>query len=548
MKVAKDLRVTSHVGRDLLANAAIFKSEAAVVWEYVVNGLQYVERGVPPKVTVFVKPREHAIQVCDNGMGMNETDLKHFFTMHGENRERRAGRPGRGKFGTGKSAAFGIANTLQVDTCRNGFRNVVELKRNTIDLSEGKEIPVDWLIKKEPTSLPNGTIVTISEVILDKINTPSIIEYIERHLAAFRHCSPEVAVNDHVCSYKEPIVNRTHLFQPLPHQAAILGDVELCVKVSRAPLAVLDQGIFVFAGPGNLIAIERGGLENKEFSNYLFGEINVPALDDPKSPIEPYDLTRSLQLSPNHPGAAALISFIGAKLEEVRQNLVREFREARKTETARRLSAEAQKLADILNEDFRGVRDRLHEIHSASARPGSASANFGDSVLGGAETDSWVSGSEEPGSLSKATSSGNGRGGKRRKAPEITPRGEKDLAGAESVDPAGGAGAKKSKPRGGFGVDYKPLGREEDRAIYDSTSLTILINLDHPVLSAVLKDSTVEDVTFRRLSYEIAFSEYSTALGYEMLKQDPNIPADDILFEVRSTLNRVAKSAASLYS
>ena len=52
---------------------------------------------------------------------------------------------------------------------------------------------------------------------------------------------------------------------------------------------------------------------------------------------------------------------------------------------------------------------------------------------------------------------------------------------------------------------------------------------------------------FRRLSYEIAFSEYAMGLGYEVFKQDPNIPADDLLYEVRSTLNRVAAAAASLY-
>ena len=548
MKTQKDLRVTSHVGRDLLASAAVFKSEAAVVWEYVVNGLQYIGRGASPKVTVLVNQREHAMQVRDNGVGMDESDLKHFFTMHGENRERRAGRPGRGKFGTGKSAAFGIANTLRVDTCRNGYHNVVELKRNTIDQSDGKEIPVDWLVKKEPTSLADGTIVTIADVLLDKINTPSIIEYIERHLSAFRHCSPEVAVNEHVCSYKEPIVDRTRLFQPSPKQAEVLGDVELCVKVSRAPLGVSEQGIFVFAGPGNLIAIERGGLESKEFANYLFGEIDVPALDDPKILIEAYDPTRSLQLNLNHPGAAVLISFIGPKLEEVRQELLREYREARKTETARRLSAEGQKIADILNEDFREVRDRLHEIRSASARPGSVSANFGDSKLGGTDADSWVAGSEEPGSISKAIRSGNGRGGKGREAPDITPRGDKDLAGADSVDPAGGSGTKKSKPRGGFGVEYRNLGRDIERSMYDPISLTILINLDHPVLAAALKDSNVEDVTFRRLSYEIAFSEYSMALGYEMLTRDPNIPADEILYDVRTSLNRVARAAASLYS
>ena len=53
--------------------------------------------------------------------------------------------------------------------------------------------------------------------------------------------------------------------------------------------------------------------------------------------------------------------------------------------------------------------------------------------------------------------------------------------------------------------------------------------------------------TFRRLSYEIAFSEYSMALGYEMAQHDPDIPAYDLLYEIRATLNRVSTSAASLY-
>jgi hypothetical protein len=78
-------------------------------------------------------------------------------------------------------------------------------------------------------------------------------------------------------------------------------------------------------------------------------------------------------------------------------------------------------------------------------------------------------------------------------------------------------------------------------------SLSILINLDHPVVSAALSDGSVEEIGFRRLSYEIAFSEYAMALGYELLKQDPNMPPDDLLYEVRSSLNRVAASANSLY-
>ena len=35
---------------------------------------------------------------------------------------------------------------------------------------------------------------------------------------------------------------------------------------------------------------------------------------------------------------------------------------------------------------------------------------------------------------------------------------------------------------------------------------------------------------------EIAFSEYAMALGYELLNKDPNMPADDLLYEFRSSL------------
>ena len=48
----------------------------------------------------------------------------------------------------------------------------------------------------------------------------------------------------------------------------------------------------------------EGVVEGKEFGNYLFGEIDVLALESHPSPIEPYDPTRSLQLNPQHPVVA----------------------------------------------------------------------------------------------------------------------------------------------------------------------------------------------------------------------------------------------------
>jgi Histidine kinase-, DNA gyrase B-, and HSP90-like ATPase len=547
MTRVSDMKVTSHVGRDLLASAAAFKTEAAAVWEYVVNGLQYVDRGTTPRVSVQVHPEDRAITISDNGQGMTDKGLQHFFTMHGENLERLSGRPGRGKFGTGKSAAFGIAKSLRVDTVRDGLRNVAELTRDMIESSSGKEIPVDWLTRNERVDSANGTTVFIEDVVLRQIRTAPIIEYVERHLQAFRAIAPEVAVNDHVCAYREPEIEAEHRFDPSPEQAQVLGFVSLLVKVARAPLPDAEQGILITAGSGNLVAVEKAGTENKEFGPYLFGEIDVPALENPSIPIAPYDSSRSLQLNVEHPVASVLVGFIGSKLEQVRTDLVRRAKDARKTEQARRLEMQAQKIAEMLNNDFNSIRDRLNNIKTVAAKAGSAGARFGSAQSGDQNPDSWVSGTSERGRVERTEKSTNPGSGRGRNAPDIGVAGEPDADGKDPIDPEGTSDGTRRRPRGGFQVVYRNLGRSEYRSRYEERSLSILINLDHPVLSAAMADGNVEDPAVRRLSYEIAFSEYAMALGYELLKNDPNMPADDLLYEVRSSLNRVALSAAPLY-
>jgi hypothetical protein len=552
MSAKPQLKVTSHVGRDLLASAASLENEAAVVWEYVVNSLQYVDPGISPRVQVTVLSGNKGIRIADNGRGMSVKDLEHFFQMHGENLDRRAGRGGRGKFGTGKSAAFGIASTLSVDTVRSGKRNVVQLTRAMTEASDGKEIPLEWIIRDEATDDPNGTTVSILDMNLERIRRASIIEYVERHLQAFRARSPDVAIDDHICRYREPTTSETLTFEPSPAQGELLGDVTLTIKVSNAPLPVVEQGISVTAGPGNLVAIERAGIETKEFGNYLFGDVDVPALETHSSPIEPYDPSRSLQLNPQHPVVAILLGFIGSKLEEVRAGLVRRSRDARKTEQARRLAAEADRIAEILNEDFRKISERLRDIRAASSRRGAAksqiSARSSDN-----EPDDWTRGIETPGVLvtpprNEPEPNPNPLAPRPpRPMPAVEQRGTPDPVGDNAVDPVGGDQGKRRRPQGGFRVEYKPIGADAERSIYDPSTLTILINLDHPLVRAALGDGSVEDPVFRRLSYEIAFSEYAMGLGYELSQQEPLMPADDLLYEVRSTLNRISTAAVALY-
>ena len=321
MRAHAQLKVKSHVGRDVLASAASFKTEAAVVWEYVVNSIQYVDPGVSPKVHVCINSIKKRIMISDNGAGMSVAELEHFFQMHGENLKRRAGRAGRGKFGTGKSAAFGIANELRVDTIRHGKQNAVILTRAMINASDGEEIPLEWLIRDEKIDEPNGTTITIGDINLDRIKKASIIEYVERHLQAFWARTPDIAIDDHLCAYREPATSEVLQFQPSEIQRRLLGDVTLTVRVAAAPIPAAEQGISITSGLGNLVAIERAGIDGKEFGNYLFGEIDVPALETYSSPIEPFDPTRSMQLNPQHPVVATLLGFIGSKLEEVRATL-----------------------------------------------------------------------------------------------------------------------------------------------------------------------------------------------------------------------------------
>jgi hypothetical protein len=551
VKAQSQLKVTSHVGRDLLASAASFKNEAAVVWEYAVNSLQYVDQGVCPRVQITILPGRGGIEIADNGSGMDANDLNAFFQMHGENRARLAGSGGRGKFGTGKSAAFGIANSLKIDTIKNRKRNVVSLTRKMIEESGGKEIAVNWEVKDQTVDEPNGTIISIIDLNVDRIKQASIIEYVERHLQAFRASTPEVAIDNHPCAYREPETEETLTFTPSPSQQSTLGSVVLTIKIARAPLPQVEQGISITAGVGNLVAIERAGVDGKEFGNYLFGEIDCPALETSSSPIEPYDPTRSMQLNPRHPVVAVLLGFIGSKLEEVRQSLVRRSKEARKTEQARRLALEADKIAEILNKDFQKISDRLNAIRTASARRGAAKAQFGSQATDEG-SEEYVKGIQTPGIIIKQPGKEpnpdpNPDPKPQPLPPNVQVRGVANADGDNSVDPVGGAEGRRRRPQGGFRVEYKNLGKSEERSVYDPSTLTILINLDHPLVAAALGDGHAEDPTFRRLSYEIAFSEYAMGLGYEVSQQDPNIAADDLLYDVRSTLHRISTAAVALY-
>jgi hypothetical protein len=268
------LKVTSHVGRDLLQSAQLFRYEHMVIWEYVSNGLQYKDPGTKPTVVVNIDPKARKIQIRDNGRGMLFNDLKQYFQMHGENIDRKQGKPGRGRFGTGKSAAFGIGNCLTLTTVKDGKRSKVRLTRKDIEArQEGDEIPVKTLDNEVSDKAPNGTLV---------------------------EPNASVIVNNHECEFSEPDVARDIKVSTKGSEyEKLLGETTLVIKIAKAPLDEEFRGVAILSN-GVWHETTLAGCERKPFSDYLFGTFDVPALENHTSVVPPFDMSRSMKLNPRN--------------------------------------------------------------------------------------------------------------------------------------------------------------------------------------------------------------------------------------------------------
>ncbi|MDA1369849.1 MAG: ATP-binding protein [Proteobacteria bacterium] len=549
-----NINVTSHIGRDLLQSANMFKTADVAVWEYVVNSLEYVTLGTTPKITIDIDNRGKSITIRDNGRGMDLAGLSNFFTMHGENIDRKQGIQGRGKFGTGKSAAFGIGKRLTVSSVVDNIQNTITLHRADIDASDGGEIPVEIIesgLRLE--GIRNGTVIRIEEIFVPKIDSQKIIKKVEKHLQSFRHSSPEILVGDHICTYKEPFFQETVTFTPEENLKRYLGDTQLIVKTSQKPLDRDERGILVSCGPGNLVAMVDAGVCSKEMGEFLFGDIDVPTLESNEYDMDAFSSSRDMDLRPEHPVVIALTMFIGTSLEEVRKELVKQKKEALKTEVSKRLKEQADKIADLLNSDFKELNDKVLEIRSSTS-------NFGKFAQKPAEQNEddgqgWVSGLEERGELTdkefpifESGDTPHIPQPSPNPGPETPNSGEPDKEGTASLDATDMVEARKPRrPKGGFSVEYKHMGASHDRATYTADKGVFTVNLDHPLVHSASTNLGISDLGFQRLSHEIIFSEYALALANMAAVDDPDIPADDVIYDARETLNRISIKSAILY-
>jgi hypothetical protein len=491
--------------------------------------------------------RRKKISIKDNGRGMDAADLENFFVMHGENLERKAGRIGRGMFGTGKSAAFGIADRLVLSTTKDGKRTKVSLCRADIEaMSDGSEIPVKTIEREVPVAEQNGTLVEIEQIALPKLDQRPVIVWIEKHLAHWPH-HVTVWVNNHQCQYVPPTAIRTVSSVPEGEFATKLGPCTLTLSVAARPLSDNERGVSIFSN-GVWHETTLAGAAEKEMSNYIFGEIDIPKLDKDKSPVAPFDMSRSMQLNPANEVVQAAFAFINIHFEKLRKELAAEEKTRRASEEAKQLARQADEIAKLINDDFSEFRTLVTKVR-AKAR---GAVDLGESEpTGTTADDDFIFGNQEPAETIRptgepgATGDGGANGDQPRNLnPEVAPGGQNDPKKGKTV---GGKEGGRRKPQGGFSIHFRPVGAERDRAEYQADGRQILINLDHPQFKAALGSGDVHDPVFLRLAYEVAFSEYALALAFELDSRGHFAEINDALYEVRTTLNRVARRAATLY-
>ncbi len=492
------IKVTSNVARDFLQNAAYFNTMPRVVWEYVANSLDAVKDDL--RAIIAVEITSHEVTISDNSRGMSEKELGSFFEMHGENPLRKKGKRVRGRFGTGKCAAFGLANLLCIDTIQAGSRNIVELHRRDIEQAQsGEPFPVRDIEVNQPTDEDDGTIVVIREFNIKRLDIDKVMSYVERHLSRYR-TRAHVTVNGHVCKFKEP--PSVAQFERLPPKgvAQHIGDVSLNVKVSPVPLDEDTRGIDILSH-GIWHETTLAGIERKENANQIFGQIDVPILEDGEWPIPAFDNTRNNTLNRQNPVVVVLLGWLSQELEEIRLELVRQAREKRQSAMEAKLVKEANRISNILNQDFAQQELDLEMTQRV-----------------------------------RRSRSGDGQGNTSRK--KSAAQGENKSKPRK--DPSG---ENEKRRKAVFSIEFERITTEQNRSRYAGDTKTIFINLDHPQIASALETggNSTDSREFREVCYEVAAVEYAIALPYEKLEKDELYPAEDALFDVKETIDRVTK-------
>ena len=147
-------------------------------------------------------------------------------------------------------------------------------------------------------------------------------------------------------------------FPPPESVSALLGRVKCRLSVSPLELERDDNAIAVLCH-GFLHAVTLAGRGRDPLVEYIFGEVEVPSLDDDPGPVPPFDNTRSLALNQHNPRVQVLEAWLGECMDEVLAKLEEREKRRRSDRERRLLKRVAGRIKSLLDEDFQEIQAAL---------------------------------------------------------------------------------------------------------------------------------------------------------------------------------------------
>ncbi len=283
-------------------------------------------------------------------------------------------------------------------------------------------------------------------------------------------------------------------YKPPSSVNKIIGPAKCKLYVCPTVLPHEDNVVAVLCH-GYLHATTLAGRNSQPFSDYLFGEVEVPGLDDDPGPIPAFDNTRSLALNLQNPKVRALEAWLGECIDEVLETLVERERKRQLARDQYLLRKVAGRIKGFLDEDFLTIQESM----PWASMPGSR--KHADPQ----ENDSQPS-QARPGQAV-------------RRPPSGFERGLKWVRHLLGIEPP----RKPSPPRRGapveFEIRYTRQGPTAPRASYDVKAGVITLNRDHPQLRSAEREAGIASSTYQMLCFDIAFTEYALAVADYLTKR-----------------------------
>lgn len=282
-------------------------------------------------------------------------------------------------------------------------------------------------------------------------------------------------------------------------------------------------------------------------AQYIFGEIDVPALSAPYKGVAAYDMSRSGQLNPENELVLGLYAEISRHVETLRQELVERENVRKRAEEAEKLQSQADEIARLINQDYLESSKRFRREEADAGRGDDLRKAIRETEIG---EELFVPGGDEPASPiadDQILDSDTDRPiGPEPREPEVavepsTPDEAETSGHTQPATPS------KRHPSGGFKVQFRENGAESTRAFYEKETRIIYLNLDHPQLVAAKGDGETDEPTFMRLSYEIAFTEYAIGLAKDYADNQYYSDFDEPLFDIRDRIDRLARRASEVF-